>query len=109
MTSDPQYTAVAQVDDIPERQLVCFSVDGHEIVLCRVKDEFFCLENRCSHALSTFNEGRLRGYRLMCPLHGATFDVRDGQVCGPPAVRPIRSYAVRVEGDRLEVQLGEVD
>ena len=108
MNYDPQYTAITRVGDMPERQPVCFTIEGHEIVLCRVKDEFFCVENRCSHALSTFNDARLRGYLLLCPLHGASFDVRAGQVCGPPAVRPIRSYTVRVKGGWVEVLLGEV-
>ena len=108
MVSDSQYTNIARLDDIPERQPVCFSAEGHEIVLCRVKQEFFCVENSCSHALSTFNEGRLRGYRLLCPLHGASFDVRDGRVCGPPAVRPIHSYAVRLKGEWIQVRLDRV-
>jgi 3-phenylpropionate/trans-cinnamate dioxygenase ferredoxin subunit len=75
------------------------------VVICRFRDEYFAVENLCSHALATFDDGRMRGYRLMCPLHGATFDIRDGSVAGAPATRPIRSYPLRVVDDRIEVDL----
>jgi 3-phenylpropionate/trans-cinnamate dioxygenase ferredoxin subunit len=76
------------------------------LVICRFRDEYFAVENMCSHALATFDDGRMRGYRLMCPLHGATFDIRDGSVTGAPATRPIQSFPVRVVEGTVEVDLG---
>jgi nitrite reductase/ring-hydroxylating ferredoxin subunit len=45
----------------------------------------------------------LRGTRLICPLHGASFDVRDGRVLGAPAARALATHGVRVDGDRIEI------
>lgn len=78
---------------------------GRDILICHTKEEFFAVENRCSHAMSRLEEGKLRAYRLVCPLHGAAFDVRDGTVKGKPATLPIKTYPVRVIENRIEVKI----
>ena len=103
--TDARFIAVAKAEDIEDKKFSCHVVVGVAVVICRFRDEFFALENSCSHALSSFDEGRMRGYRLMCPLHGATFDIRDGSVAGAPATRPIRSFATRVVEGRVEVDV----
>jgi 3-phenylpropionate/trans-cinnamate dioxygenase ferredoxin subunit len=50
-------------------------------------------------------EGRLRGFRLICPLHGAAYDVRSGAVLGAPATVPLKTYAVRIVDDHVEVSI----
>jgi 3-phenylpropionate/trans-cinnamate dioxygenase ferredoxin subunit len=100
---EPIFTAVVAVGQIEEKSFSAFEVNGTELVICRLRDEYFAVENLCSHALARFNEGRLRGYRIMCPLHGATFDVRSGACTGAPATRPIRSFPVRVRDGQIEV------
>ena len=80
---------------------------GREIVLCHTKEGIFALDNICTHAHARMNEGRLRGVRLICPLHGASFDVRDGGVLGAPATVPLPHYAVRVVDGFIEVDLDQ--
>ncbi len=104
MAESEFHDAVA-VDELPDKGFIVREVAGTSVVLCRVKDECFAVENRCSHAFQTFDGGRLRGTRLMCPLHGACFDVRDGSALGLPATMPIRSFPVRVEDGRVLVGL----
>jgi nitrite reductase/ring-hydroxylating ferredoxin subunit len=41
----------------------------------------------------------------MCPLHGASFDCRNGAVLGAPAVMPLKTYPVRCVGDDVEVAI----
>ena len=103
--TEPEFVDVAAVSEIPEKGFMTCQVAGADLVLCKVNEEIFVVENRCSHAFQTFDGGRLRGTRLMCPLHGACFDIRDGKALGLPATLPIRSYASRVEGDRLLVAI----
>ncbi len=105
--SESRFVAVCAADDVEEKAFRCFVVEEVALVICRFRDEYFAVENLCSHALATFDDGRMRGYRLMCPLHGATFDIRDGAVTGAPATRPIRSFPVQVVEGQVEVDLGE--
>jgi 3-phenylpropionate/trans-cinnamate dioxygenase ferredoxin subunit len=96
---------VATTADIKPGTNRAFQLAGHDVLICHTKDAFFAVENLCSHAMATLEGGRLRAYRLICPLHGASFDVRDGSVKGKPAIKGIRSYPVRISGDRVEVLL----
>ena len=84
-------------------------VAGREIVVCGTKDGVFALDNICSHAFARLNEGRLRGTRLICPLHGAGFDVRDGRALGAPASRPLATHRVRSVGDCVEIVVADKD
>jgi len=103
--TEPDFTAIAAAEDIAEKSFSTFEVDGTSIAICRLQDAYYAIENRCSHALSTFDKGRLRGFRIMCPLHGATFDVRNGACTGAPATRPIRSFPLRIVDGMIEVNL----
>lgn len=75
------------------------------VVICRSKEGWHALDNICTHAFAKMHEGRLRGFRLICPLHGASFDCRSGAVLGAPATAPLKTYPIRVVGDDIEVAL----
>jgi nitrite reductase/ring-hydroxylating ferredoxin subunit len=99
---DEYQTALAQ-DQLPEGQMRACLVAGKEILICHTRDGLFALDNICSHALARMSEGRLRGHRLICPLHGASFDVRDGRVLAAPATQPLTTYQLRVRDGHIEV------
>ncbi len=62
------------------------------VLLVHAKDgTVHAVHNICSHAYAKMDEGRLRGNRVICPLHGASFDVRTGAVLGAPATRSARA------------------
>jgi 3-phenylpropionate/trans-cinnamate dioxygenase ferredoxin subunit len=89
--------------DLAEGQMRGIHVAGRDIVLCRTKHGWHALDDVCTHAYARMSEGRLRGLRLICPLHGASFDCRTGGALGPPATLPLRTYPVRIVGDQVEV------
>ena len=103
--TEERFISVAGVDKVPENRVHCVQADGQGIVLCQVAGRFHALENRCSHGDSTFEKGRVRAHKLLCPLHGGIFDVRDGAVLGPPALKPLRTYPVRVHDRMIQVCL----
>lgn len=105
--ADARFIDVGSVDELPKKGFIIRQADGVSIVLCRIQDEIYAVENRCSHAFQTFEDGRLRGVRLMCPRHGACFDVRDGKALGLPATSPIKSFIVRIDGDRIRIDVGD--
>jgi nitrite reductase/ring-hydroxylating ferredoxin subunit len=83
----------------------CITTGGQDVLICHAREGVFALRNICTHAFTRMDEGRLRGVRLICPLHGASFDIRDGRVLGGPAVHPLPSYPVRVVEGMIEVAL----
>lgn len=92
-----------ELEAVPEGGMRACMVEGREFVVCRTKDSVFVLDNFCTHASARLSEGRLRGTRLICPLHGAAFDVRDGRVLGAPASRPLATHRVRIIAGQVEI------
>jgi 3-phenylpropionate/trans-cinnamate dioxygenase ferredoxin subunit len=102
---ETEYRNVAKTTEISVGKMKCVSVDGNEVLICHTKDGFFAVDAICSHAHARLDEGRVRGHRVFCPLHGAAFDVRDGSALSRPATTPIRTYSLRVEGDDIQITL----
>lgn len=78
-------------------------VDGVEVLLCNVDGALYAVEDVCTHDGGPLDQGELQDCRIMCPRHGATFDVTTGAALTPPAVAPLATYPVRVEGDDVFV------
>jgi nitrite reductase/ring-hydroxylating ferredoxin subunit len=101
--SDPQFQSAFPLSDIPLGSMRPVTLGGKEVVICHTKEGIYALDNICSHAHARMCEGRLRATRIVCPLHGASFDIRDGKVLGPPAVVPLSTFQVRVVDGTIEV------
>jgi nitrite reductase/ring-hydroxylating ferredoxin subunit len=93
--------------ELPVGQMKARNVGGRDVLICHTRDGLFALDNICTHASARMSEGRLRGSRLICPLHGASFDARTGKVLGAPAIRPLVCHGLRVVDGMLEVRLAE--
>jgi len=61
------------------------------------------IEDVCTHDDGPLADGDLEGYEIVCPRHGARFDIRTGEVLIPPAVVPVRCYEVRVQDGDLQI------
>lgn len=99
------YRRVALVEEVPEGHGLCVRLDGIDVGLFRVAGEIHAMENRCPHAGDPLSEGTLEGAIVTCRAHGWKFDVRTGFPPENPDGFPIPRFAVRVEGDSVEVDL----
>jgi nitrite reductase/ring-hydroxylating ferredoxin subunit len=79
--------------------------EGQSIVLFNVGGTFFALDNTCTHMGGPLGEGTLAGETVACPWHGTEFNVRTGEVLGPPARQGVRVFPIRVEGENVLVEL----
>jgi nitrite reductase/ring-hydroxylating ferredoxin subunit len=103
--ADPSFAPVMRLAEVPLGSMRTYVVGDREIVICHTREGVFALDNICTHAHARMCEGRLRATRLVCPLHGASFDIRDGRVLGPPAVIPLATHQVRVVDGTIEVSV----
>ena len=99
------FTRVGTVDEVPSGKVKVYEVGGREIAICNASGDLFAIDNVCSHDEGFLDQGEVIGCEIECPKHGARFDVRTGEVTGPPAILPIDSFKVRVEGDDVEVEV----
>ena len=79
--------------------------NGESICVARVGDEVFAIGDTCSHSDASLAEGDITDFRIECWLHGAEFDLRTGEALTPPAVAPVKSYLVTVDGDSVTVEM----
>ena len=91
--------------DVREGEATCLTLGKRDVALFKVGGTVYCLDNRCTHLGGPLCEGTLDDVVVECPWHGSRFDVRTGQVVGPPARTPVRSYPVPVEGGKIWVDL----
>jgi nitrite reductase/ring-hydroxylating ferredoxin subunit len=98
------FTAVAKIGDVQAGALAAFEVGGTSIAVANVGGTFHAFDDTCTHRGCSLAEGDLEGTTVTCPCHGSEFDVTTGAVLASPAVQPVRSYRVRVEGDTLEIE-----
>ncbi|WP_419842706.1 Rieske (2Fe-2S) protein [Candidatus Poriferisodalis sp.] len=97
---------LGDLGDLRDGQMTSFPELGtHGVVVCRVDGQLRALVDKCSHADTPLSSGRLRGPVLVCPLHGAGFDVRDGSVQGPPAWEDVATHAISETADGAMVDL----
>src|SRR5881275_2989167 len=74
------------------------------IAVHRVGDDIFATDDLCTHeAWSLGDDGELEGHEIVCCLHLAAFDVRDGTPTRYPATVPLRVYPVRIAEDEVWV------
>lgn len=92
--------AVSEIAPGTTRRVV---VDSNEILLCNVGGKIYAIEDVCTHDGGPLDQGELEGECVICPRHGATFDVRTGDALTLPAVLPLMTFEVSVEGDDVFV------
>jgi 3-phenylpropionate/trans-cinnamate dioxygenase ferredoxin component len=94
---------VANVADIAPGTTRRVVVDGQEILICNVEGNFFAIEDVCTHDGAPLDQGELDGKCIVCPRHGATFDVQTGEALTLPAVIPLSTYAVELKDGEILV------
>ena len=97
-------TVVPDCELPPPGGLASVFCEGREYVIANVDGRYYAVDGRCEHAGARLVRGRLEDCRLVCPLHGWTYDVTDGSIVKPPLERRrLRSYRVRVKGGEVEL------
>lgn len=98
-----EWVPVARTSEVPDGAGHRVEVHDVPIAVWNVNGDFYATSDICSHEEAYLSEGMLWDEVVECPLHGAQFDVRTGQVLSLPAIFPIASYPVKVEDGTIFV------
>jgi len=99
------FERVATKSDVAAGSVRVFQAGGRSIALANLDGAFYAVDNLCTHDNGPLGEGTLWNGTIECPRHGARFDVQTGAVKALPAVRPVRTYPVRLEGEEVSVDV----
>ena len=101
-----EFVKVARREEVAEGTGRCVEIGERRIGLFNLDGEIYAIDDTCTHAQASLCEGVVSGDEVACPLHGATFAIRTGEVTGPPADEDVRTYPVRIENDEVWVEVG---
>jgi 3-phenylpropionate/trans-cinnamate dioxygenase ferredoxin subunit len=98
-----EYVSIGSVSEVKDGGRLFIEIDGKPIVIINLGEQYYAIADVCSHDDGPVGEGTLEGYEIICPRHGARFDIRTGKVLALPAFVDIPAYAVRIVGDQIEI------
>jgi 3-phenylpropionate/trans-cinnamate dioxygenase ferredoxin subunit len=101
-----EFVKVATVDQLPPGSLLSAEMpDGLKICLAHTLDgEVYAVIDRCSHRDFPLSTGTLHGgATIECSWHGARFDLKTGRAIRLPAIKPVKTFEVKIDGDDILV------
>lgn len=99
------FVKVAQTNELEPGRGQLVDVKGKRVALFNVDGNFYALDDTCPHRGGPLSEGPIAGEQVTCPWHGSKFNIRTGDVVGPPARQGVARYSVRVTGTDIEVEV----
>ena len=104
-----EYVQVATKDQLPSGKMVSNWAGGRRVLVYNVNGEYYATDEQCTHRECSLAEGSFLGQVITCPCHYARFNVTTGEVLSPPATIPLPTYPVKVEGNRILVEVDVTD
>jgi 3-phenylpropionate/trans-cinnamate dioxygenase ferredoxin subunit len=100
-----EFITVAYAADFQSGDRIVVEIKGHNVAVFKVGDNFYAIEDLCTHDDGPLAEGDLHDTVIECPRHGATFDIRTGKVLSFPAITDVPHYDVKLIGDEVQIQI----
>ena len=97
------FVEIAPASELPNGERLFVDVGDRPIVIFNIAGQLFAIGDVCTHDDGPLGDGTIEGFNVVCPRHGAEFDVRTGKVMQMPAVVDIPAYPVRVVEGMVQV------
>ncbi len=98
-----EFVEIAPASELPNGERLFVELGDKPIVIFNIAGQLFAIGDVCSHDDGPLGDGTLEGNHIVCPRHGAEFDVRTGQAVQMPAVIDIPAYPVQVRDGTIFV------
>jgi len=102
-----RFVRVASTADIRLGEMRRFEVGHQRFVVAHTQDGYFAVVDECTHDSAPISDGQVHGREIVCARHGARFDLGTGAVTAPPALVPIDTLPVKIDGSDISVLLEE--
>ncbi len=102
-----EFVSVGRSEEVPDGASRAFEVGGVPVAVFNCGGVLLAVSDVCTHAHALLHEGSMDRVRctVECPLHGAEYDLRTGEVLTPPATEPLAAFPVRVQDGSLEIAI----
>ena len=103
----PDWTDIADEDELPDGGRLCVTVADRALVVLRVGEDVYAIANTCPHAGRPLEDGEVQGLVITCPYHGYAYNLRNGNNLDYPDIEPpVPTFPVRIEGGKVQVDSG---
>ncbi|MEM7181146.1 MAG: non-heme iron oxygenase ferredoxin subunit [Spirochaetota bacterium] len=99
------FVALANISDITEGKVLTVDTKFIRVGLTKIQEKYYAFEDVCTHDGESMADGELDDCVLTCPRHFAQFDITNGEALSMPATEAIPTFAVRINDDKIEVDL----
>ena len=96
---------VAKTSEIPQGGKKLVEVDFLPVAIFNIGGEYYAIEDVCTHDGGPLAEGTLENEEIICPRHGARFNVKTGQALCMPAFESVECYEVKIENDDIYISV----
>lgn len=100
-----EFIKVAETGELPPGKTKLVFVKGEKIALYNVDGTYYATDDMCTHAEASLSEGLLEGETIECPRHGSKFNLKTGRPLTLPAIKPVKTYPVKVEGSDIKIEI----
>ena len=97
------FERVCSVSEVSTDEALAVIAGEWDVAIARNGDEFFAIQDVCSHAEVALSEGEVTDCTIECWMHGSRFDLRTGKPTGLPATEPVATFPIEVRGDDIYV------
>jgi len=98
-----EYAEIIPLDQLPQGERLFVEVGGKSIVIFNQAGKLFAIGDICSHDNGPVGDGDIEEDEIICPRHGARFDIRTGKATSLPAIVDIPSYPLRIENGMIQL------
>ncbi len=95
---------VCQISELPPGTMKGIEFEGRRILVANIDGEIYAHDGTCTHEEADLSNGFILGDRVVCPLHLSQFDLKTGEAVTAPAVEPLKTYNVKIEGPDVYVE-----
>jgi len=102
-TNEIEFVRIVKTGDLPEGERLILEINNLPLVIFNVGGELLATGDLCSHDEGPIGDGDIDGDQIVCPRHGARFDIHTGKALTLPAVEGIPVYPIQVVDDFIEI------
>lgn len=95
-----EFIKVAKVSDLEPGEKMLVEYEDEDVGLFNLEGEFYAISDVCTHDDGPLVEGEVEGEHVICPRHGARFNIKTGEQT-MPAFAPVPLYEVKIEGEDI--------
>jgi len=102
---DQKFVKLANIGDLAPGDMTCVTIAGKGVLLANVDGTFYATDDMCTHEDARLCTGSLKDEYVKCPLHGSRFNLKTGKVMDDPADEDLRTYPLKIEGNKILICL----